>query len=53
MPTRRILELTVVTVLLMHPLVAMVRLWAAKTLGEAAPGGLAHGVAEVGSVVVG
>jgi len=30
MPTRRILEMTVVTVILLHPVIAMVKTWAAK-----------------------
>lgn len=51
MPTRRIFEVTVVTVILLHPVVAMARLWAHRTLGTAAPGTVAHGAAEVVTVI--
>lgn len=32
MPTRRTMELVIVTVLLLHPVVAMARIWSAKHL---------------------
>lgn len=32
MPTRRAMELTIVTVLLLHPAMSMVRIWLAKHL---------------------
>jgi len=32
MPTRRIFELTVVTVVLLHPVIRMAHIWAAKHL---------------------
>lgn len=51
MPTRRMLELTVVTVLLMAPVLAMAKLWSVKTLGTAKEGTVMHGAAEIGSVI--
>jgi hypothetical protein len=50
-PTRRILELTVVTVIAMRPVFGMVRLWSRKTLDNATPGSVSHGVAEILTVV--
>lgn len=52
MPTRRIFELVVITSIAMRPVFGMVRLWAAKTLAENAPGGVAHGAAEIATVLV-
>jgi hypothetical protein len=51
MPTRRTLELVVITVLALQPVVAMAKLWSIKTLASAPNGTVLHGVAEVGSVV--
>lgn len=51
MPTRRIFELVLITSLAVHPVIGMVRLWAAKTL-QGAPGGVAHGTAEIATVLV-
>lgn len=51
-PTRRILELTAITVVLMQPVLAMARLWTIKTLGTAPEGSVAHNVATVGSVIL-
>ncbi len=51
MPTRRILELTVVTVIAMRPVFGLVHLWARKTLDSAQPGSVAHGTAEILTVV--
>lgn len=53
MPTRRILELTVVSILLMKPVEGLVRLWATKALRETRPGSLSHGTAELSAVIVG
>lgn len=50
MPTRRILEVAVVTVLLMKPVEALGKLWAQKTLATTQTG-LAHSVAEVVNVI--
>lgn len=50
MPTRRTLEVVVITVLLMHPVVALARLWAHKTVAETQTGP-AHALAEVVNVV--
>lgn len=52
MPTRRIFELVLVTSLAMRPVFGMVRLWAAKTMAEQQRGGVAHGVAEIATVIV-
>lgn len=51
MPTRRIFEVVAVTVVLMHPVMSMVRLWAHRKLSTAQPGTLAYGTAEIVTVV--
>jgi len=51
MPTRRTLELVVITVVLLHPVVALAKLWAHKTLATAPEGSVAHRGAEIVSVV--
>jgi hypothetical protein len=50
MPTRRTMELVVITVVLMHPVMGLLRLWAVKTLGER-QSGVAYGAAEAITVV--
>ena len=50
MPTRRTLELVIITVVASRPIFALAKLWAHKTLADTAPGGLAHGAAEIVSV---
>ena len=52
MPTRRTLELIVVTVISMRPVFGMLHLWSKKTLDNPNSGKVAHGVAEVLTVVV-
>lgn len=52
MPTRRILEVTVVTIILTKPVFGMVRLWAHRTLGMPNPNPAARGAAEIVSVVL-
>lgn len=52
MPTRRIMELTIVVAILVRPAFGLVHLWAAKTLGTQQPGSLAHGVAEIVTVII-
>lgn len=47
MPTRRILEVSVIAALLLHPIMGVVRLWAAKTMYVTNAGSVSHGVAEV------
>lgn len=44
------MEVAVITAILLHPVMGMVRLWAAKTLGASPPGSVSHGVAEVVAV---
>jgi hypothetical protein len=45
------MELTVITAVLLHPVLGMVRLWAAKTLGDTRPGTPLHGAAEIATVL--
>jgi len=52
MPTRRIFELMIVTALLARPAFGLIHLWAAKTLGTQDPGSVAHGVAEIVTVLI-
>lgn len=52
MPTRRILEVAVITVILMRPIFGLSRMWASKTMYVTQPGSLSHGVAEVVAVVM-
>jgi hypothetical protein len=51
LPTRRILEVTVVTVVAMRPVFGLVRLWSRKTLDSSTPGSISHGLAEILTVV--
>jgi hypothetical protein len=52
MPTRRIMELTIVCIALARPAFGNVRLWAHKTLGVTQPGSFSHGLAEILVVLV-
>jgi hypothetical protein len=52
MPTRRILELMVVVAIAVRPAFGMARLWAVKTFQTKPRGTIAHGAAEIVSVVV-
>lgn len=47
MPTRRILEVSLIAAFLLHPVMGLVRLWAAKTMLVTDEGGFQHGIAEV------
>jgi len=51
MPTRRTMELIVITVVLFHPVAALVKLWSHKTLATAPEGSVAHGTAQIASVI--
>lgn len=51
MPTRRIMELTILTVVAMRPAFGLARLWAAKTLADTQRGNVLHGVAEIVTVL--
>jgi hypothetical protein len=51
MPTRRTLELIVVSVIAMKPVFGMVKLWSIRTLATAPRGTVLHGAAEIGSVI--
>ncbi len=53
MPTRRTLELIVVTVLAMKPVAGMIHVWSKKTLDTSTPGSVSHGLAEILTVVNG
>ena len=50
MPTRRTMELIVITVLALKPVESLAKLWATKTLGTT-QSGLAHTTAEILNVV--
>lgn len=52
MPTRRTLELVVITVIALQPVMAMAKLWSIKTLATTPPGSILHGAAELGSVIL-
>ena len=52
MPTRRIFELALAVTILAKPAFGLIHLWAAKTLGTQQPGSLAHGAAEIVTVIV-
>lgn len=51
MPTRRIMELTVLTVIAVRPAFGLARLWASKTLADTRRGEILHGVAEIVTVL--
>ncbi len=51
MPTRRILELTVLVVIGTHLAFGLPKLWAGKTLADTAPGSAMHTLAEITAVV--
>ena len=50
-PTRRIMALTIVTVVLIRPVLGATRLWATRTLAET-QSGIKHGAAEIMAVVL-
>lgn len=52
MPTRRVMELTVIVVLALKPVTSLAKLWAHKTLASTQPGGIAHGTASIVNVAV-
>lgn len=51
MPTRRMLELTVLSVLLLHPVLGVLKLWAAKTVGAGQAGPVTTEVAKTALIV--
>lgn len=51
MPTRRILELTVVVAIAVRPVWGLARLWATKTFLTKNPGTVQYGTAEIVSAV--
>jgi len=51
MPTRRTLELIVVTVIAVKPVFGLIRLWSAKTLAQTPPSSVSHKAAEVAHIV--
>jgi hypothetical protein len=53
MPTRRIMELVLVTVVLWDLGKGAIRLWERKTWMTAPPGSLAHSTADLTSIFVG
>lgn len=52
MPTRRTMELVVITVVLMKPAFGVIKLWTSKTLGSYPPGSIPHTVASTTAVVL-
>jgi hypothetical protein len=50
-PTRRTLELVVITVLAVQPVFGMVKLWSIRALAQSRKGTVLHGAAEIGSVI--
>lgn len=52
MPTRRIMELVVLTVIFSKPAFGLAKLWATKTLGETSPGSISHMAAETMAVLL-
>jgi hypothetical protein len=52
-PTRRILELMIITGVLLHPVMGLARLWSMKTLATAPQGSVMHGLAEAILIPVG
>lgn len=51
MPTRRILEVAVVTTILLNPIFGLAKMWAGKTLYHTNAGSLSHGTAEIVAVI--
>jgi len=51
MPTRRTLELIVITIIATRPIFGMIKLWSHKTVATAPHGSVAKGAAEIGNVV--
>lgn len=51
MPTRRIVETTIIVVALTRPIFGTMRLWAVKTMQNTSPGTALHTVAEVVAVL--
>lgn len=52
MPTRRIFELTLITIVLWDLGKGSVRLWTRKTWADTQPGSLAHSTADLVSIFV-
>ena len=53
MPTRRIFELTLITVVLWDLAKGSIRLWERKTWAATSPGSLTHSAADLSSIFVG
>lgn len=47
MPTRRIMELVIITTVLIFPARQTVRIWAKRQLGSQPEGSIMHGIGEV------
>lgn len=52
MPSRRIMEVTVLTIVLMRPVFGMLHVEMRRLLDSQQPGSILHGIAEVGTVVL-
>lgn len=51
MPTRRIFELMIVTIILTKPAFGVLHVWSRKTLDNTEPGTLFHSLAEIVTVI--
>lgn len=52
MPTRRIFEVMIIVAIAVRPAFGLAHLWAVKALATTEPGTVAHGTAEIVSVIV-
>jgi hypothetical protein len=52
MPTRRILELAIVTAILVRPAFGLIHLWGKKTLDAQPQGSISHSIAEIVTVII-
>lgn len=50
---RRAFEVTIITVVLMQPVIGLVRLWVRKTYLQTTPGSLTHEAAEAVNIITG
>jgi len=50
-PTRRILEVTLITIALARPVFGSARLWAVRTMANTTPGTFMHTTAEVVAIL--
>ena len=53
MPTRRTMELVIITAVLLRPTFGLIRLWSSKTLGTYPPGTVQHTIASSNAIIFG